>query len=352
MKTRSAKLKDIHTMQIYLNGTLTDAANATVSAFDLGFTMGVSATEQIRTFNRKTPLLSRHLDRFFGGLDIIGITLPFTRIDLESQIGNLIQINSQTLNDSDELGVGICATPGIASAFGQTNDGPTVLVYTYPLLAEKLAQSHQQGIRLTSVTVQEIPAASIPRELKCRSRMHYYLAEQEAKSIDPESRALLNNADGFIAEGTTASVVMIKSGSLVAPIKETVLPSVTLGFVLELADQMGIPVQRRNIDVGELETADEVLWLTTPVGIIPVTHVNQKLIGKGSSWEKLRKNWSRHGKPLSRISRGGNPQATHFANVNSKYKHDARASESAWHYPKFTRLRVVLVMLSTPRLCR
>jgi len=216
-------------MQIYLNGELTDAASATVSAFDLGFTMGVSVTEQIRTYNRKTPLLDRHLDRFFGGLKIIGLTLPFDRAQLESQISDLIRLNGQSVADTDELGIGVCATPGIASAYGQTNAGPTTLVYTYPLIAE------------------------------------------------------LNDADGFIAEGTTASVVMIQSGRLVAPLKETVLPGVTLGVAIELAQQIGVPVERRNISVKELQDSDEAMWLTTPVGIIPVTHVNQNLIGDGNT---------------------------------------------------------------------
>ena len=269
-------------MQIYLNRTRTDAANAMVSAFDLGFTMGVSVTEQIRTFSRKTPLLDRHLDRFFGGLKIIGLKLPVSRADLELQIADLIEINGQTLPPTDELGIGVCATPGIASAFGQTNAGPTILVYTYPLHADRQKESFAAGIRLTSVTTQEIPAQSIPKELKCRSRMHYYLAEQEAKALDPNSRALLINADGFIAEGTTASVVMVQSGQLIAPIEETILSGVTLGYVIELADRLGIPVRRQNISAQELANAAEVLWLTTPTGITKVTHVNKKPIGDGT----------------------------------------------------------------------
>lgn len=273
-------------MQIYLNGDRVAAIDATVSPFDLGFTMGVSVTEQIRTYRRSTPLLQRHLDRFFGGIEIIGLNIPFDRKQLTSQISNLIEINGQSLAKSDELGIGVCATPGIASAYGQINAGPTVVVYTYPLLAEKIAASFQTGIRLTSVSTQEIPAASVPKELKCRSRMHYYLAEQEAKAIDPKSRALLNSADGFIAEGTTASVVMIQSGHLVAPVKETVLPGVTLAFVIELAEQLAIPVERRNISVSELQNADEVLWLTTPMGILPVTHVNQRPIGDQTPGKK------------------------------------------------------------------
>lgn len=266
-------------MQVYLNGNRTDASNATISAFDLGFTMGVTVTEQIRTFGRKTPLLDRHLDRFFGGLQIIGLTPPTGRAALELQIADLIQNNGQTLAQADELGIGVCATPGIASAYGQPNAGPTSLVYTYPLHADQLKESFEAGIRLTSVATQETPAASIPKDLKCRSRMHYYLAEQEAKAIDPASRALLNSADGFIAEGTTASVAMVQSGKFVAPMKETVLSSVTLNVVVELAEEIGIPVERRNITVQELQSADEVLWLTTPSVITPVTHVNQNPIG-------------------------------------------------------------------------
>ena len=55
----------------------------------------------------------------------------------------------------------------------------------------------------------------------------------------------------------------------------------TLGYALELAGKLGIPVHRRDIAKTELETADEVMWLTTPVGIAPVTHVNRQAIGGG-----------------------------------------------------------------------
>jgi len=270
-------------MQIYLNGTRTDAANATISAFDLGFTMGVTVTEQMRTFARKTPLIERHLDRFFGGLEIIELEIPYDRSQLKFQIQDLIDENGPTLAAGDELGIGLCATPGIASAFGQTNDGPTVLVYNYALRRGFVQTLIKSGIRLTSVEIQEISAASIPKDLKCRSRMHYYLAENQAQAVDANSRALLNDANGNVAEGTIASVVMIQNGRLVAPVKETVLSGVTLGFTIELAGKINLPVERRNISVAELEAADEVLWLTTPIGIVAVTHVNQNLIGDGNT---------------------------------------------------------------------
>ena len=276
-------------MNIYLNGTKTDAANASVSVFDLGFTMGVTVTEQIRTYQRELPLLDRHLDRWFGGLKIIGLKLPFSREQIETQVRDLITDNGRGLADHDELGIGVCATPGITSVHGQMNRGPTVLIYTYPLPKAETEANFREGVRLSSVATVEVPGESIPKALKCRSRMHYYLAEQEARAIDPDSRALLNNPDGFVAEGTTASVVMIQSGRLVTPTKESVLPSVTLAVVLELANKIGISVDRRAISVSEMEQADEVLWLSTPAGILPATHVNQNKIGDGGAGELTQK---------------------------------------------------------------
>lgn len=276
-------------MKLFLNGTLTDAAEATVSVFDYGFTMGVTVTEQIRTYNRQTPLLKWHLDRFYGGLETIGLKIDFTRSEIETQIDHLIQTNGRLLSADDELGIGVCATPGLMAsggysiALGLANDGPTVLVYTYPLCRERLIETLETGVRLTLVSTQEISAASIPKTLKCRSRMHYYLAEAEAQAIDPGSRALLCDAEGFIAEGTTASIAMIQSKTLVVPLKETVLTGVTLAVMLKLASAMDVAIDRRNITRSELENADEAMWLTTPAGIVAVTGVNRHRIGDGNA---------------------------------------------------------------------
>ena len=122
--------------------------------------------------------------------------------------------------------------------------------------------------------------------------MHYYLAEQEARAADPNSRALLHDQEGFIAEGTVASVIMVSANEIIAPLKEAVLPGVTLDYAFELADKLAIPVHRRDITKAELESADEVMWLTTPVGIVPVTHVNGQAIGKlGDVTQRLTAAW-------------------------------------------------------------
>lgn len=278
----------------YLNGQKIVAAEARVSAFDLGFTMGVSVTEQIRSYGRKTPLIDRHLDRLFGGLEIIGLESPFSRAQLVAQVSDLIVENGRQIGERDELGIGICITPGVTAAYGQTNLGPTTLVYTYELKRSVHDAALERGIRLTSVATTEVPSSSVPKALKCRSRMHYYLAERAAREVDADSRALLLDTEGYVAEGTTASVILVAGGEIVAPLKSAVLPGVTLGVVLELAGQLGIEIHRRNITVAEFESADEVMWLTTPAGVVRVSHVNGNMIREcadGGVTGRLRGAW-------------------------------------------------------------
>lgn len=265
-------------MFAYFNGRKSNIADVGISPFDLGFTMGVTVTEQIRTYQRQLPLLDRHLDRLEGGLRLIGLAVPIERSVLRAQIEDLVSQNGQNIPAQDELGIGVCITPGLAPSFDPANQGATTLVYTYRLDRKKQSEALTRGIRLASVSTTEIPDSSVPRSLKCRSRMHYYLAEREAKSIDSDARALLCDNAGYIAEGTTASIVMVKNGRIVAPLAESVLPGVTLGYALEIADQLGIAVQRRPISLVEFESASEAMWLTTPLGIVSVSHINHRTL--------------------------------------------------------------------------
>ena len=56
--------------------------------------------------------------------------------------------------------------------------------------------------------VEQTSPRSLPRDLKCRSRMHYYLADLHAHRTDPAARAVLLDSDGTILEATTANILI------------------------------------------------------------------------------------------------------------------------------------------------
>lgn len=278
-------------MLAYLNDKLIPYAQAAISVGDFGFTMGVTVTEQLRTFNGKPHLLKQHLARLNEGLKLTGIEQPSGLIEIANDV---TAKNFAQLNSGSDLSLGICVTPG--ASHGKSKAAPpTVLVYNLELPFANWANQYSTGMQLTTVETREISGNSIPKQLKCRSRMHYYLAELEASQRAPGSRALMLDQKGNIAEATTASVAIVKGTELIAPPVTDVLPSIAFEFSAQLAPSLGIKVVRQTISPSELAQADEVLWLSTPMCVLPVTEIDKTKIGTGKPgpvFSKLIAAWS------------------------------------------------------------
>ena len=111
----------------------------------------------------------------------------------------------------------------------------------------------------------------------------------------PGSRALMLDQKGNIAEATTASVAIVKGTELIAPPVTDVLPSIAFEFSAQLEPSLGIKVVRQTISPSELAQADEVLWLSTPMCVLPVTEIDKTKIGTGKPgpvFSKLIAAWS------------------------------------------------------------
>lgn len=275
-------------MLAYLNGKYIPYAQAAIPVGDYGFTMGVTVTEQLRTFHGTPHLIEQHLARLDQGLKLTGIEKQNQLLEIANE---LTAKNFAELDSKSDLSLGICVTPGESRG----PRSPTILIYNLELPYANWAHQYTQGLKLTTVKTREIPGTSIPKQLKCRSRMHYYLAELQASQQQPGSRALLLDQSGNVAEATTASVVMINDGEIVAPPETDVLPSLAYEFSVKLAAKLGIGVTRRTISLAELTKADEALWLSTPMCVLPVTEVDATKIGLGEPgpvFSKLISAWS------------------------------------------------------------
>lgn len=289
-------------MLAYLNGNWIDYSSATVPPWDYGFAMGVAITEQLRTFGGELFCTQWHVDRLLNGLEVISLEPPLDRDQLIEIVSEVVSKNIDQTSTGGDMGVGICITPGPLTKFAPTAPAaanqtaqPTVLAYGYALNFSGLADVYANGMSLSIVETREIPDACVPRQLKCRSRMHYYLAEQEAAQKQSGSRALLLDLEGNVAEATVATVVMVEQGRVIVPPAAMILPGTALRYAIELCERENIEVIREPISPTRLLAADEVLWLSTPVAILPVTQVDSQRIGTGqpgSIFEKLIAQWS------------------------------------------------------------
>lgn len=264
------------------NGAFIPAAELQLPASDAGFVLGVTVAEQIRTFGGELFCLDAHLDRLARSLQIIDLTPSASRADLVDWAQQLVRANHRLLPSGSDLGLCIFVTPGDYPTMVRISRGPVVGMHVYPLPFDQWAGKYQTGQRLTVTRTRQVPENCWPAELKCRSRMHYYLADQEARRADPESRALLLDQDGFVCEASTANVAIFVEGEgIVAPRQEKTLPGISVATLADLARELELPVRYRDLTVAEVAAAQEVMLCSTSICVLPVSHLDGQPIGDG-----------------------------------------------------------------------
>ncbi len=267
----------------FLNGQFVAADQMKVSVVDVGFVQGVTVAEQIRTFGGRLFRLDQHLARLQRSLDIVGVDPGMTADELRTTAIELAAKNHAILTTGDDLGLSIFVTPGPYATYNpQGTAGPTIGMHTYPVPFSLWADKYEQGQHLVTAGTRQVSPLNWPPELKCRSRMHYYLADREARSADPLARAVLLDLEGYVSEASTANILAyyLESG-VVSPPKDTILPGFSLATLHELADVLEIPFRYERLTPDDLARADEILLCSTSPCILPVVRLDGKTIGKG-----------------------------------------------------------------------
>jgi len=273
--------------QAYLNGQFIPASAAAVSVTDVGFTLGATVAEQLRTFAGKLFRLDDHLNRLGQSLEIVGVDPAIGREDLADIARELVARNYRLLAPGDDLGLSMFVTPGQSPANSSPGPAePTVCLHTYLLPFGLWAEKYRVGQALVTTGVEQVSAKSWPPSLKCRSRMHYFLADRRAAAIEPGARALLLDREGLVTEASTANLMIFtRDDGLVTPPHEKVLRGISMAQVEELAGKLGIPTGQRDLTPADVGSAGEVLLTSTPMCLLPVTRLDGRPIGDGRPGE-------------------------------------------------------------------
>jgi len=282
----------------YLNGRWIPLSQAAVSVFDGGFVQGTTVAEQLRTFGGKLFRPELHLSRLKRSLELIGVDPGLSIEELGRLAVQLAEQNWKLLDPADDLNLTMFVTPGPYGAYATVagHTTPTVCLHTQPLPFAQWADKYRTGQSLVVTEVMQVPTACWPAELKCRSRMHYFLADKAARTRQPGARALLLDERGFVTEASTANVLIYETErGLISPPKERILSGVSVAVVEELAGKLGIPFFHHDLTALEFTQADEALLCSTSPCILPVTQLNGQSIGNGQPGpiaNRLRSAWN------------------------------------------------------------
>ena len=284
-------------MVAWVDGRFVPPAEAVIPVGDAGFVFGATVTEQLRSFGGRLFLPAGHAARFRRSLEIVGIEPAWPVAHLFEVAAEVTARCHAAGPVEGDLGVVVFATPGDAPAQHGGRPGTSrVLIHAFPLAFASWAGAYETGVVLRSVSTTQIPPSCWPIELKCRSRMHYHLADREARAAEPGARALLLHADGRVSETSTANVVVVVNGALRTPPAGDALAGISLAHLHTLAHGLGIGWQERSLSLADLAAADEILLTSTPNCLLPVTRLDGQAIGDGRPgplFARLLAAWSR-----------------------------------------------------------
>ncbi len=252
------------------------ASEAAVSLLDRGYLFGEALYETMRTYHSRIFALGGHLARLESGARRIGCPdLP-----LEEIAGALQNLASRRSPEESSLRINLSrgiAYPGYSTA----SVGPVRWAAYCGPLPPHVAPCYERGVTChLSGRPRWNPCDFVPA-VKFACNQELALAKLEAEKVDA-FEALLLNPDGFLAEGASSTVFLVKDRRVVTPSLETgILDGLTRACILHLARRDGIPCEERKVRPEELWEAEEIFIASTLKEIIPVVRIGERVIGRG-----------------------------------------------------------------------
>ena len=259
---------------VFLNGQWQPLSEAKVSVLDRGFIFGDGIYEVVPAYSKRPFRIESHLHRLMRSLTAIRIRSPYDKEQWAALFHEVV-----TRNAGDDQFVYIQVTRGVAKrdhAFPNPEVTPTVFAMSTAF--------HQpsQKIREEGVAVVTLPDERwLHCDIKSTALLGNVLARQSAADRGVMEGVMFR--DGFLTEGSSSNVWMVKDGVLCAPIKNhLVLEGIRYGLFEELAAKLGIPLQIRRIRQAEVAGADELMISSATKEVLPVVKMDSRLVGHAS----------------------------------------------------------------------
>lgn len=248
---------------IFWNGSFVKAAEAKIDLYSQSLHYGYSVFEGIRSYRTafgetKIFKAKEHFERLQRSAE--ALNLPF-----HWSVAELIDATYQVLETNKLQNAYI--RPVIYAPANMSfvkNEESLIVIQAWamaPFLGEKL-------LRVMSSSFQRPNPGGFRIEAKAAG--HYVnsiMASQEAKSKGFDE-ALLTDMNGFAAEAPGANLFFEKDGKLFTPEKGHILPGITRATVLELCEELNIPVEEKQFTIDELKTADAAFFCGTAAEVV------------------------------------------------------------------------------------
>lgn len=271
-------------MIVYLDGDFLRQEEAKISVADRGFIFGDGIYEVIRVVNGNFFREKEHLDRLEEGLEGLKIDFhPAEKEKISETSRELLKKNNQL---NGEATVYLQITRGAAwprtHNFPEPAVKPTLYMSTGTFTPH--TELHENGVDV--ITLSDVRWKRC--NLKTIQLLPNILAKQKAADAGVNSAVMIR--DGVITESPNANIFAVNEGVLYTfPASNYILNGITRQTVIEIANELQIPLKETPVREENLYGLDELFFTGTTTDIQPITEINGRRLAEGKPGPVVKK---------------------------------------------------------------
>jgi len=265
---------------IWKNGEFVAWDDAKVHVLSHGLHYGTGVFEGIRAYETEhgTAIfrMREHLDRLEKSAQLYFMELPFDRDALRDATHELIRRN----------GLRSCYIRPLAfRGYGEmglyAQSAPIdVMIAVWSWGAYLGEEGKRSGIRAKVSSWRALSAESlIPHAKASGQYLNSILAKTESAKAGYDEAILLDD-NGNVSEGSGENIFIVRDGRLITPgHTSAILDGITRRSIIQIAGDLGYPVEERDVARAELYLADEVFFTGTAAELVPVREIDDHALG-------------------------------------------------------------------------
>lgn len=264
-------------LKVYLDGEFLNEGDAKVSVFDHGFLYGDGVFEGIRAYHNSVFRLNDHVDRLYDSAKAINLDIPISKEEMKWVI-----LETCRQNDLKDGYIRVVVSRGKGDL---GLDPKKCKVASVVCIASTITlypdEMYENGMAVITVPTRRNGPEGVNPRIKSLNYLNNIMAKIEA-NISGVPEAIMLNQEGYVTECTGDNIFCVRNGIIRTPaVHLGILEGVTRNEVIKLAQKRNIPVLETTFTRYDLFVSDEVFLTGTAAELIPVTKIDNRVIGNG-----------------------------------------------------------------------
>lgn len=268
----------------YFQGKIVPIEEAKVSVMTHALNYGTGAFGGVRAYwndDENELFIFRPLDHFQRVLNSGKLLL----MDLPHTPETMLDVLLELLRTENYRGVDVYIRPLIYKSSTVIGVRLHDLEADFTMFAQPFGSyiHNEEGSRVTFSAWRRIDDNMIPARGKITGAYANSAFIKTDATLSGFDEALVLDHNGHISEGSAENFFMVRDGvAITPPVTTNILEGITRRTIMHLlSEEMGMPVEVREVDRTEVFIADEAFFCGTGVQVVAITEVDHRSVGTG-----------------------------------------------------------------------